>query len=177
MMTVSEMIIRARGAVGMRTRYSLGSGASFRAPHPAGDDGACDCTGYVAWVLGYPRYQPFFSWLVDLNGGWMNTDGIVVDIQKGSGLFEWRRAPQRGVIVVYPSLHYAKLHLGYHNGGPGIGHVGIVTEVDGADYMVLHCSASNFREGGDAILETSGKVFEKRSYRCFAWSAAVKEQA
>lgn len=172
-MTVQELIQRARAAAEKPTKYSLGSGATYTAPHPAGDDGACDCSGFVAWALGYARYQPGLAWLVKLNGGWVNTDGIVSDTMQPTGLYEPRSKAAPGAIVVYPSQGYALRYLFSSARGPKIGHVGIVTSLNKNGYSVIHCSAGNFRKFGNAIAETDYEVFERVAYRRFAWAASV----
>ena len=166
-MTVKELLTRTRGQIGKNTIYGLGQGVSQGAS-PRGETGACDCSAFVCWALDLRKYQPKFGWLVKVNGGWYNTDGIWWDATKeNTGFFSRITSPRPGAIVVFPSAATAMMP------GPKIGHVGVVTAV-GADgrYSVVHCSAGNFRAHGDAIQETASTVFE-RPATIFAWAAPV----
>lgn len=190
-MTVDELLARARAQVGHKARslqepqageraiYQLGAGAlDPSAPHPwgEGEDGACDCSAFSCWCLGVSKLQRGFRWLVQLNGGWLNTDGIWTDAQHESGFFERLERPLVGCALVYPSAKVAKLP-----GTPPIGHVGIVTALDaqGRAAKVIHCSSGNYRKTGDAIQETDATVFSRVGATLAAWCATVErpEQA
>ncbi len=165
----ADIVSRARSAIGLDTVYRLGAGAPFTAPTPKDESGACDCSGFVCWVLGISRHQPSFQWLVALNGGWMNTDGMAWDgIREGTGFFR----PSLGIpgdIVVYPGKSTAQaLKIAFGNYRPAIGHVGIY-----GSNAVIHCSNGNYRNGGDAIQETEMDVFNKVPYRVFLTFAGV----
>lgn len=158
-----DIVNRAKSAIGHGTLYRLGAGAPFTAPHPWDEVGACDCSGFVCWVLGLSRYQPVLSFLKPLNGGWFSTDGMVCDSLNPTGFFEpVSGAPLPGDLIVYPAAWYAKqVHRAEKRfgNGPRIGHVGIVTPTG-----VIHCSSGNFREHQDAIRETDPTVFTSVSY-------------
>lgn len=168
-MTVNEVLARARYAMGRKTKYRLGGGATYRASLPKDAQGECDCSGLVCWVLGISRYQPQFEWLKKLNGGWVNTDGIWSDLLENTGLFESAGGPQAGALIVYPSRRVA-IAGGYEEPGPAIGHVGILT----SPAKVIHCSAGNYRRTGDAIQETDLKVFRASVATDYAWPAMVE---
>lgn len=164
-MELAEVLDRAHSALAKGTSYQLGAGAPFSHPVPADERGACDCSGFVAWVFGYARHQPTFAWLVKTNGGWMSTDGIFEDAMfQPTGL--WRpNDPKPGSCLVYPSRSYALAREIDGAPGPRIGHVGIITKVvGGGAKTVIHCSAGNYRRYGDAIHETADEVFAGVAY-------------
>lgn len=162
----SEIVDKARSAIGHGTLYRLGAGAPPLAPHPWDETGACDCSGFVCWVLGLSRYQPLLTFLKPLNGGWLSTDGMVCDALNPTGYFEpVAGAPLPGDLVVYPAAWYAKKIARAekrYGKGPRIGHVGIITEE--LESRVVHCSSGNFRQHNDAIYETDLSVFTAVSY-------------
>jgi hypothetical protein len=153
-MKVAELVARARGAHGIPTRYSLGAGGiDPSSPTPANVSRACDCSGFVCWALGisrktdHPLYKKF-------NGGWINTDAMVVDGNEPSGFFSPVVAVTPGSIIVYPSVA----------GLVPVGHVGIVTSISAeGGIRVIHCSKGNDRRGGDAIDETDDAVFKRQA--------------
>ncbi|MND66456.1 hypothetical protein D3C80_578510 [compost metagenome] len=117
------------------------------APLPASDSNECDCSGFVCWVLGLSRKSdiPFYK----QHGGWIYTDSMVADVNSQSGIFEKITIPEEGCIVVYGA-------------GSGIGHVGIVSEVeDGTMIKVIHCSSGNYKKHNDSILETGPDIFNR----------------
>src|SRR3954468_633480 len=118
MMTVNELVARARGQVGKKTVYGLGRGTTIGGS-PRDETGACDCSAFVCWCLDIRKHQTQFAWLVRLNGGWFNTDGMWWDANKEStGLFERIEGPELGAIVVFPGKATS------NSPGPKIGHVG-----------------------------------------------------
>lgn len=157
LMTVDQLLARARSVAGRKIRYKLGAGGMVAdAPTPANIDGACDCSGFTSWALGisrrtdHPLYQRF-------NGGWINTDAMVHDASQATGFFSRLAEPVVGALIVYPRI------------GKTVGHVGIVTKVaGGAVSRVIHCSSGNFRNFGDAIRETPPTVFQ-RPQAILAW--------
>lgn len=159
-----DIVAKARSAIGHGTLYRLGAGAPQSSPHPWDETGACDCSGFVCWVLGLSRYQSLLAFLRPLNGGWLNTDGILCDALNPTGYFEPAPAALPGDLIVYPSSWFAK-KAGLGRGGPRIGHVGVVTGVD----LVVHCSSGNYRSYQDSIRETNMGVF-----RAVAYSRYVK---
>jgi hypothetical protein len=153
--TIADAIERARKMVGAAIHYQLkdkNGGRNPDAPDPAshwindhGDRVAtCDCAGFVAWCLGFDRYQPgtFEYW-----DGWINTDSAIFEAENNGEWFERLAAPELGCLIVYPSHGKAPNRL--------IGHVGIVVAVpENARIRVIHCSSGNDRRTGHAIQET-----------------------
>ena len=167
MMTVNELVARARGQVGKKTVYGLGRGTTL-GDSPRDETGACDCSAFVCWCLDIRKRQTQFAWLVKVNGGWFNTDGIWWDATKEStGFFERIEKVRTGAIIVFPG----KATSG--TPGPKIGHIGIVTAVnDNGTFRVVHCSSGNFKTTGDAIRETPATVFTPSS-TVLAWASPV----
>lgn len=166
-MKASQLLTRAKSAIGKGTIYQLGAGGmnpgvDHPGRSPEGSALRCDCSGFTAWVFGFSRQtrHPFY---VRKNGGWINTDAMHADALDCVGFFTKLDEPIPGCIVVYP-------------GGAGgkIGHVGIVSEVKGGKVTkVIHCSSGNFRAYKDAIRETPPDVFN-RSDALFAWFEGVE---
>jgi len=168
---VEAVIERARTQAGKGTVYRLGGGNPDAGAFSCQDgEGECDCSAFMQWLLGIPRYMPQLAWLKRVNGGWYNTDGIWWDAtRERTGLFE-ESIPLRGALIVYPSNWVAKVD------GPRVGHIGLVTEAtNGRAVKVIHCSAGNFRKHGDAIHETGPEVWDAvESSKC-AWFSGVEK--
>lgn len=151
----AAILERARSAIGHGTVYALGRGRGGRdplTPSPADKLRRCDCSGFAAWACGLDRYQPA-SWLKQVNGGWLSTNGIISDAMATPHAFFRRVAvPELGDLVVYGDRKV--------NGVTRQGHVGIVAEFP--DLRVVHCSSSNYKRTGDAIQETDGAFFLAR---------------
>ena len=126
---------------------------------------ACDCSGYVCWALGVPRNGAV------LPGGWINTDAMVADAQRGQQLFVPLTRAVPGALLVHPKPPG-------EDDGPG--HVGIVTAVDanGRATRMLHCAPDNILRSPpaglprNAIAETDTAVFDRiASTRLVMWKA------
>ncbi|WP_316851622.1 LysM peptidoglycan-binding domain-containing protein [Pedobacter agri] len=145
----SSLVQRARSVVNVDIAYKLGAGGMSPALVKPSSSGFCDCSGFICWVLGLSRQTkiPFYRHNF---GGWINTDAMEGDILSTTGIFDRLTSPEPGCIVVYG----AQLN---------IGHVGLVSEVDG-DRMarVIHCSSGNSRvHNGRSIQETLPTVFDR----------------
>jgi hypothetical protein len=125
--------------LGKGCRYKLGRGgfdpwAAY--PWPAGYDARCDCSGFVAWVLGMRRDQinarkPWSKLLP-----WIETSLVWKDATGKQLVFVRLLRPEPGCLVVVPDR-------GVHQG-----HIAIVTDVRHThDYDVVDCSARGDREG------------------------------
>ena len=161
MLTIAELLHRARSASGKGVKYRLGAGGmNPTMALPSNLAGDCDCSGFVCWALGISR-QTSHPLYVDFNGGWINTDAMCLDGSRSSGLFELRETAGVGALIIYPG------------GKKGVGHVGIVTGIQGnLATKALHCSVGNYRKGGDAIAETATAVFQRPDAR-FLWYCGV----
>lgn len=143
----SFLVLRARSVVNCNIKYRLGTGGmneSFKLPS---EEGLCDCSGFVCWVLGLSRKTsiPFNKQF----GGWIFTDSMAADINSSAGIFEKIITPTPGCIVVFGA-------------GKAIGHVGIVTEVsEGVMKKVIQCSSGNSKKYNAAIQETSLAIFDR----------------
>lgn len=195
-MQVQDLIDRARSQLGQAARYRLGGGKTDpRGSTCLDEDRSADCSAFVTWCFRLPKYQAAEVWyLEDLNGGWLNTDGMWLDAHRPYGFFELLEAPLPGCLVVFPAHRGGPLGLP-EPPGPKVGHCGIVLEVSrktaGRDKdtpwewsgqsiartqadKVIHCSSGNARSWGDAIRETDTTVFDRRSSTIYAWPSSVE---
>ena len=155
-MTVFDLIERAKAVLQQPIVYRLGSGGMDPDSHtPAGRDGACDCSGYVAWCLGLSRMtdEPFYRRFFGADVGWINTDAMAADIRSDAGILERLDRPVPGAIIVYP--------------GPPVrpvGHCGIILRVrDATVTSVIHCSRTNHTATGHAVQVTDAAIFEAQA--------------
>jgi hypothetical protein len=188
-MTREQALQRARrmlGEGGRAIRYSMEPGHNGGADPDAFDPAThwrspvlklrratCDCVGYQTWSLGFDRMQPDFAPLWD----WANTDSMILEAHTRMRWFEIISWPESACLIVYPSIDYDR-----DGSRDRIGHVGMVTGmVDGHGKLlsefewntkappyhrlrVAHCSASNDRQLGRAIVETDGAPWAGRDY-------------
>jgi hypothetical protein len=136
-----DHVARARAAIGKGIAYKLGQGGRDPARDLPATEGACDCSGFVAWVLGTSRRQADTI-------GWIETTRMWKDARGANLLFEELEAPEVGCVVVYPDI------------GKKQGHCGIVSQVE--PLRVIDCSSGNYRRTGDAIQERDGTFFLKK---------------
>lgn len=153
-----SLIARARSAIGC-CAYGLGKGGmNPRSAIPA-SRGKCDCSGFVAWVLGMSRMpKPTRLW-------WIETSAIVRDATGKQSVFVQIARPIRGCISVYADrppqaraersestqsgttddqVKRTGLDVGGGTGGgkPGRqGHVGIVV-TPSVPMLIIDCSAT-----------------------------------
>lgn len=141
--------------------YKLGSGGrNPAAARPYSSKGFVDCSGFVAWALGYDR------WL----GGddWVNTDSILAD-SRGSNVGFLRPGTDEilpGDLLVYGSV--------YTNGERKPGHVGLITAVS-KDFVrgslgwwrnltVAHATPRHRLRYGNVVALTDAVAWRKRGY-------------
>jgi cell wall-associated NlpC family hydrolase len=134
--TREEAVARALSVVNQPCRYKLGAGGRDPSkPYPWNEQRECDCTGYLAWVLGLDRYMEENPWYVRQNGGWLESTAIVRDCAAPYGIFARgeRRTARPGDVLAW----------GDHGGRQG--HVGIIVgrSADGYALRVAHCSSGN----------------------------------
>lgn len=169
-MDVDVLLTRARSACGRKTIYRLGAGGirpDQQMPWQGITDHASDCSGFVAWALGLSRNVRGTPWYdAQHNGEWFNTDAVVRDAKSPYGFVSQMEKPEPGALIVFPRAE-----------AQNYGHIGIVSVVGEKpeDLRVIHCSAGNYRSGGDAIAETGAKVFLQRQDCIFAWCAFVEK--
>lgn len=126
----------------------------------------CDCMGFVAWCLGFDRYQRT-SFEKNGNGktiygGWINTDSMLLASRVAEPTwFATTTQPAPGDVVVYGARWRGGRRI-------RIGHTGLVVSVpptqvwDWNDLGVIHCSSSAARKTGSAITETDGESWRRR---------------
>jgi LmbE family N-acetylglucosaminyl deacetylase len=123
----------------------------------------CDCSGFITWVLGIPRKHGRFP-----DGGWVNTDTIHADAQeRGARVLFTKIAEVRpGALLVYPKDPLRKNH---------VGHIGIVSAVEGGQVRVIHCAPENMliplAPGADlnAIADTDRSHFDAEPATIVVW--------
>lgn len=159
-------VARARSFVG-RGRYALGAGG--RDPGAAtpeskvGGRPGCDAAGFVAWCLGYDRYQPGFAGAWD----WVGPDSMIADAESARAWFDTLPGPEVGALIAYPSIDLER-----DGRTDRAGHVGLIVEAPAlwsrADtawtaIRVVHCARSLQRRVGHAIDETHGVGWSQRA--------------
>jgi cell wall-associated NlpC family hydrolase len=172
-------------ATGLPAFYKLGTGGRNPAnDYPQDDAGKCDCSGFIAWAVGYDRFQGY-----DVHGEerWINTDAILYaanpsavepmfdttaalrpDGKPNFRLVERAEKVAPGDLLVYGSTHVAGARI------PG--HVGLIVNV-GGDFVrrganwwkhlsVAHCSPSNSKKfgPGHAIAVTDATIWHTKGY-------------
>lgn len=170
---------------GPRGYYGLGCGGTDpKAPLPwgtyqarPGEDAArvkvrrsvgalwCDCSGFIAWLLGVPRKIAGYA----RGYGWLSTDGLIADADDPAvELVQW--VPLGATIEPWVCLVvYGSVDTDHDGDRDRIGHVGIVIGVpvgwtyQGAASLelltILHCAASKSDTG--AIRVSDGKPWAK----------------
>ncbi len=141
-------IERARSAIGLRTKYKLGSGGWHPEDIRPSRDGKCDCSGFISFVIGLKRRQSFGR------HKWISTSDIWRDAMDEEWLFMKIDEPVSGCLVVYPDSNSNQ------------GHVAIVTETENNSLVGIDCSSSQSRKG-DAISERNLGYFLKRENTIF----------
>ena len=132
-------VARALSALGKNTRYKLGAGGyNPDAEHPGRD---CDCSGFVAWVIGYSRKHKFGS------SSWISTSDMVRDAKGKQALFGLIDDPVPGCVVVYGDA------------GGKQGHCGIITRIEEGKLYGVDCAGSSYRRKKDAIQERDFSFF------------------
>lgn len=114
-LTRDNALFRAHRLTGQTGWYRLGKGGrnpALNGPWAIAADGAfgTDCSGGIAWILGYDRYQP--------PDDWFGTDRIVEDARRAKHklfrLVKRSEAVLPGDVLVYPSnpeLGWKKGHV------------------------------------------------------------------
>lgn len=164
--TEPASLTRARAFVG-RGRFLQGAGGRDpKAPGPFGACGSrvgCDGPGFVAWCLGYDRYQPAFAGSWD----WVEPDAMILEAESTGRWFQPLAIPEVGALIVYPSIELVRAGRIDRRG-----HVGLVAAVptswprDDARWTalrVIHCAASLQRRHGHAIGETHAVAWSSRA--------------
>lgn len=162
-MTRSEVLARARSAIGRPTIYRIGKGGFLpEATHPANSHAEADCSGFCAWALGISRHLEG-PWYGDHGSEWFETTAIATDAQgpqKRVERIEWANAVPSDLLV-----------YGDHDGHQG--HVGLVSLADpSGPIKAIHCSNGNFKNHGDAIQETGAALWIVRGVVA-RWRALV----
>lgn len=146
----ARRIARARSAIGLGITYRLGHGGFRPTVSTPTTTSACDCSGFVAWVLELKRdrrntwWTKFLPWK---QSAWIETTNIYKDALSTNSVFVRLLTPEPGCIVVFP------------DSGGRQGHVGIVSAVRSfSDFDVVDCASRT-----PAISERSGSVFVQHS--------------
>jgi len=123
---VEGLLSRARSALGLGIAYGLGRGGTDPTRSRPDHNGLCDCSGFMAWVVGLSRRKN-----ENPLGRWFETTNVYNDAKMPSRgkLFTPLERPQIGSIAVYPDRATRQ------------GHMGLVTQVDGG-LVGIDCSSS-----------------------------------
>lgn len=144
MSNLKRYVERARTAIGKGTKYGLGCGGM--SPYnkgPADKNNRCDCSGFVAWVLGLSRKpKPTRNW-------WIETTMIHKDASKNRTVFIQISKAEPGCLVVFPDKDGRE------------GHVGIVSAVNesGTAAMVIDCTSKGITEQGAEYFSRKGAIY------------------
>ena len=101
---------RAMTAVDKGITYQLGHGGFYPADPLPTRDGTCDCSGFVAWVLGLSRKPKL------LRPWWLETSAIWRDATGKRRVFVALDRPVMGCVVVYPDARGHQGHVGIYTG-------------------------------------------------------------
>lgn len=151
-----ESVYRALSQLG-KGKYVLGKGGRNPANFTPFVAGGCDCSGFVAWCLGYDRVQDLGTALET----WYSTTEMVNDASAKPYLMfrkvGLKEAVREGDIIVYPG-----------GNGRKYGHVGLITGIlpgfrrleDGwwAHLEVTHCTTGY----KNAIVQTHAGLWAER---------------
>lgn len=142
-MNLDRYLSRARTAVGRGIRYGLGKGGNKpSSPLPDDGTGRCDCSGFVAWVLGMSR-RPKLT-----RPWWIETTRIFKDATGKQKVFVRLVNPVPGCVIVFP------------DSGGKEGHVGIVATVDdGKAQTVVDCASKGITEQTAAYFHRHGAIY------------------
>lgn len=141
---LNKYLNRARSAIGHEIRYGLGKGGNNpQSPLPDDGTGRCDCSGFVAWVLGMSR-KPKIT-----RRWWIETTNIYRDATGPQKVFQRIKKAVPGCVIVFPDT----------NGHEG--HVGIVSAVNewGDATMVVDCAKRGITEQSDKYFERNHAIY------------------
>ncbi len=143
-----QAVRRAQRCCGLPIQYKLGAGGGDPSL-PLGS--FSDCTGFVSWAWGVPRYQPSFP------GQWFESTLICRDATITHRFFQQVSRAEPGDALVYGDWRDEK---GKHREG----HIALISRVDaqGRPVRIVHCSPSNATGGHGAVAETPVKPFWKQ---------------
>lgn len=156
-MHVSAVMARAHSSLNQGTRYKLGKGGMSPSGGTPAAGGYCDCTGFVAWCLGFSRKlnERFY---LEFNGGWFETTAVWTDIDSPVGIFE-TSARKTGAVLVYPDSSGRQ------------GHIDLLIDTK----HVVHCSSGNDAQFGDAVQVTKLDVFTSNPATRVGWLHGLAE--
>jgi len=138
-----ELITRARSACKFSVDYKMGKGGFNPNSDSPADNGLCDCTGFVAWVLGISRKpKPLRPWWIESTELWSRS--------KAGDTFSRLSTAVPGCVAVWPDSHG-------HSG-----HAAIITEVRGTELYGCDCSSNM-----NGIAEHRLGYFERHSDTVF----------
>jgi hypothetical protein len=141
---------RARSAIGKDTRFELSKGGKDPiALHPA-ENGACDCSGFIAWVLGLSR-QTTNPYYLNKMGGWMDVSTMQEDMKETGGFLS-PCDPHPGCLVAYGSGRDSNRNIAIVTVVESIGGKAIPTRV-------ISCTRENWAKANDSIQETAADRF------------------
>jgi hypothetical protein len=133
--TPADAIWRFRLLIQLRIPYQLYGCPLWRPALSPAVRTPGNCSIAAAWALGL-SIQTSDRYVVSKNGGWLNSDGVIVDAKSPGGFLDDVPTPAPGDIGAF----------GWTSSGPG--HVWMVTRVNprsGHPDRVIDCSPNNGR--------------------------------
>jgi cell wall-associated NlpC family hydrolase len=195
MLTVEQVLARARSATGRAILYWIGQGGRdpgaaqpsnpVRVAHEWASLDPADqqALAPLAQAMGIDVHDPalvreacdcsgFVCWALGLprvlpGDVWINTDSIWADARGPQQRFEQIARARPGALVVYPK----------EGSGEHYGHVAIVIEADadGNATRIVHCSADNIKDAPhDSIKITAPAKFTAQLASIYAWCGGVE---
>lgn len=150
--TAQDRIRRALfAAKHCKAAYAMGQGGTNPALLCPTANGLCDCSGFIAWVLGIIRGPR------RTRPTWIETSNIYKDARFTQQSFVALSAPRPGCLLVYPDPP------------GGQGHVALLTHIKGGQWYGVDCSSGVYKRTGQAITLRNLDFFRGRPGLTYAW--------
>lgn len=134
-----------------RAAYAMGQGGKNPRLACPTANGLCDCSGFIAWVLGIIRGPR------DVKPVWIETSNICKDARTTQQSFVALTAPIPGCLLAFPDPP------------GGQGHVALLTHIRGGQWYGVDCSSGVYRRTGNAISVRNLDYFRGRPGLTYAW--------
>jgi hypothetical protein len=149
--TPAAAIARFLALVPQRIRYELFNTPAWSPRALPGVGTIGNCSVALAWAFGLTMRTSDAA-VIARNGGWLNSDGIIVDANSPGGLFDRVEVPRPGDFGAF----------GWRDGSAG--HVWMIETVDPASGLVISvidCSPGNGRRDSVRSHSPRGRMLAK----------------